>query len=185
MENNINWISSSALTPASAGWVELYFQFPWPTHPTNGKWKMTPFVKLNGKQPQFNGRWSWLTNLTWPELGTAQPQLVLFYCYPTKNAKMTWPQCTEVRLSSLIGWKLKLLNHRVYCMQIDRLGHTVSMQKTIIQTNHPSPRYEQKRDGLVCAKPNHHVYANISSYKAPFELSFFALKSCVLSSCLQ
>ena len=66
-------------------------------------------------------------------------------------------------------------------MQNDGLGHRVSTQKTIIQTDHPSPRYEQKCDGLVCAKPNHHVFANISSYKAPFELSFFALKSCVLA----
>ena len=66
-------------------------------------------------------------------------------------------------------------------MQNDGLGHTVSTQKTIIQTNHPSPRYEQKRDGLVCAKPNRHIFADISSYKAPFELSSFALKPYVLA----
>ena len=66
-------------------------------------------------------------------------------------------------------------------MLIDRLGHTILAQKTIIQTNHPSPSYEQKRDSLFCAKPNHRVFANILSYKALFELSFFALKSCVLA----
>ena len=66
-------------------------------------------------------------------------------------------------------------------MQIDWLGNTVSTQKTIIQMNHPSLRYEQKRDGLVCAKPNRHVFADISSFKAPFELSFFALKPWVLA----
>ena len=39
----------------------------------------------------------------------------------------------------------------------------------------------QKRDGLVCAKPNQHIMANISLQGGPFELLFFALKPCVLA----
>ncbi len=59
---------------------------------------------------------------------------------------------------------------------MNRLRLTVSTQKSIIKSEHPS-----SSDGLVCPKPNRHVFANNSSYKAPFELSFFALKPCVLA----
>ena len=63
-----------------------------------------------------------------------------------------------------------------YCMQKNKLGHTVSTQKTIIKTDHPSLRYKPKCDGLVCAEQNRHVLAYISGWGGRFELSFFALK---------
>ena len=66
-------------------------------------------------------------------------------------------------------------------MQKNGLGLTVSTQKSIIKTDHRSPRYNQKRDGLVWRKPNRHVLAHISSQLGPFDLSFFALKPCVLA----
>ena len=37
-------------------------------------------------------------------------------------------------------------------------------------------KYEQKRDGLVCAKPNRHVSAYISGQDGPFGLLFFAFR---------
>ena len=55
------------------------------------------------------------------------------------------------------------------------LGHMVSMQKTIIQTDPCSLSYEPKREGLVCPKPNCHVF--ISSQISPFELLFFVCMS--------
>ena len=61
------------------------------------------------------------------------------------------------------------------------LGHTVSTQKTISQTDPAGSRYGPKRDGLVCAKPNRHVSACISGWGGRFELSFFALKPRVLA----
>ena len=39
-----------------------------------------------------------------------------------------------------------------------------------------SNRYEQKRDGLVCAKSNQHIMANISLQGGPFELSYRGMK---------
>ena len=48
--------------------------------------KMIPFGKLNGKQLQFIERLSWLTNLTGPELGTAQPQLVFLLFWMDRTA---------------------------------------------------------------------------------------------------
>jgi hypothetical protein len=53
------------------------------------------------------------------------------------------------------------------------------MQKMINQTYPSGSRYGQKRDGLVCAKPNRHVLAYI--WWGRIELSFFALKLCDLS----
>ena len=69
----------------------------------------------------------------------------------------------------------------VYCIQIDRLGHTISTQKSIVQSDHSCLRYEQKRHGLVCAKPNLHVLSYISGKGGRIELSIFALKLCVLA----
>ena len=60
----------------------------------------------------------------------------------------------------------------VYCIQIDRLGHTISTQKSIVQSDHPCLRYKTKREGLVWRKPNRDVL---------FELKFFVLKPCALS----
>ena len=37
----------------------------------------------------------------------------------------------------------------------------------IIQINPSSQRYEQKHEGLVCAKPNQHILANISGQGIP------------------
>ena len=61
-------------------------------------------------------------------------------------------------------------------MQNNRLGHTVSSQKTIIQTDPPSRRYWQKRDGLFFTKPNLHILAYVSGWGRRFELWFFVLK---------
>ena len=36
-------------------------------------------------------------------------------------------------------------------------------------------RYGQKRDGMVCAKPNHHILAYISGWGGRFELLIIAL----------
>ena len=69
----------------------------------------------------------------------------------------------------------------VYCIQIDRLGHTISTQKSIVQSDHPCLRYKTKREGLVWRKPNRDVFAHISSYNGLFELSFFVLKPCALA----
>ena len=66
-------------------------------------------------------------------------------------------------------------------MQKNRLWHTVSMQKTINQLDHPSWRYKRKRDGLVCTKPNRRVFAYILSQRGPIDLSFFALKRCAIA----
>ena len=66
-------------------------------------------------------------------------------------------------------------------MQKNGLGHTVSTQKTISQTDPAGSRYGPKRDGLVCAKPNRHVLAYISGWGGLFDVSFFALKPCVLA----
>ena len=49
-----------------------------------------------------------------------------------------------------------------FCMQ-KKLWQTVSTQKTIIQTDHPSLRYKPKHDGLVWRKPNRHVFAHLSN----------------------
>ena len=54
-----------------------------------------------------------------------------------------------------------------------KIGQTVSTQKTIIQTDHPSPRYKPNLDGFVSHKPNCHVFARISSQRGPFD--FFVL----------
>ena len=69
----------------------------------------------------------------------------------------------------------------IYYIQIDRLGHTISTQKLIVQSDHPCPRYKTKREGLVWRKPNRNVFAHISSYEGLFELSFFVLKPCALA----
>ena len=69
----------------------------------------------------------------------------------------------------------------VYSMQKNKLGHTVLTPKTIIQTDHPNLRYKPKRGGLVWRKPNRQILAYISSQLGPFDLSFFALKPCVLA----
>ena len=69
----------------------------------------------------------------------------------------------------------------VYCIQIDRLGHTISTQKSIVQSDHPCLRYKTKREGLVWRKPNRDVFAHILSYNGLFELSFFVLKPCALA----
>jgi hypothetical protein len=50
-----------------------------------------------------------------------------------------------------------------------------------ISNRPPSRRYEQKHDGLVCAKPNYPIMANISLQVGPFELSIFALKLCAVA----
>ena len=55
------------------------------------------------------------------------------------------------------------------------------MQKTITQVEPSGSRYGQKRDGLVCAKPNRHVFTYFSGWGGRFELSFFALKLCALA----
>ena len=62
-----------------------------------------------------------------------------------------------------------------------KLGQTVSMQKTINQTDPSGSRYGQKRDGLVCTKPYCHVLAYISGWGGRFELCFFVLKLCALA----
>ena len=61
-------------------------------------------------------------------------------------------------------------------MQMNRLRLTVSTQKSIIKSEHPSSRYDQKRDGLVCTKPNRHIFAYISGCSGPFRLAILALK---------
>ena len=66
-------------------------------------------------------------------------------------------------------------------MRNNQLWHMVSTQKTTIQSDLSSLRYEHKRDGLVCAKPNCHVLANISVQDDPFEFLSFAFKLCALS----
>jgi hypothetical protein len=95
----------------------------------------------------------------------------------------TWPPqgTLKLGLDPLECKNNKIQNHKIYCIQIDRLGHTVSSQKTIIQTNPRSSRYEQKRCGLVCTKPNLQVLSYISGKDGWIELSIFALKSCVLA----
>jgi hypothetical protein len=69
----------------------------------------------------------------------------------------------------------------VYGIQMNKLGHMGSMQKLINQTDLSGLRYEQKRDSLVCAKPNLHVLAYISSWGDWYELSILALKHCALA----
>ena len=66
-------------------------------------------------------------------------------------------------------------------MQNNGLGYTILTQKTIIQMVPCSSKYQRKCEGLVWRKPNRHVFAHISGYGSPFELSFFALKPCVLA----
>ena len=71
----------------------------------------------------------------------------------------------------------------VYYIQIDWLGHKISTQKSIVQSDHPCPRYKTKREGLVWRKPNHNVFLllpeflfilfrspckNLNSYDNPF-----------------
>ena len=57
-------------------------------------------------------------------------------------------------------------------MQKNKLGHTVSTQKMINQMDPSGSRYEQKHDGLVCAKPNRHVLTYISGWDGRIELSY-------------
>ena len=47
---------------------------------------------------------------------------------------------------------LNFWKHRVYGMQKNKLGHTVSTQKMINQTDPCGSRYRHKYDGLVCSK---------------------------------
>ena len=55
-------------------------------------------------------------------------------------------------------------------MQKNKLGHKVSTRekKTINKMGSPGSRYGQKRDGLVCAKPNRHVCSYISGFGGRF-----------------
>ena len=55
-------------------------------------------------------------------------------------------------------------------MQKNRLGTTDSTQKKIIWSDSVGPRYQQKTDGLVCAKPNRRIFAYISSKSGPIDL---------------
>ena len=61
-------------------------------------------------------------------------------------------------------------------MQKNRLRLTVSTQNSVIKLEHPSSRYDPKRVGLVCAKPNRHIFAYISGCSGLFRLAIFALK---------
>jgi hypothetical protein len=98
---------------------------------------------------------------------------------PEKRIALTWGWLLSPAQSciSLIGLKLNFRNHRVSCMQNDRLGHTVSSQKTIIQTDPRSRRYWQKSGGLVCIAPNQNIMANTSCQGGPFELLFFCVET--------
>jgi hypothetical protein len=55
------------------------------------------------------------------------------------------------------------------------------IQKLIVQSDHPCPRYKTKLEDLVWRKPNCDTFAHISSYECLFELSFFVLKLCALN----
>jgi hypothetical protein len=52
----------------------------------------------------------------------------------------------------------------------------VSTQTTKNQLDSSGSRYGKKCDGLVCAKPNRHVFNYISGWGGRFELSLLALK---------
>ena len=66
-------------------------------------------------------------------------------------------------------------------MQKNGLGLTISTQKSMLKTDHRSPRYKQKRKGLVWRKPNRHILDHISGWGGPFWLSIFALKPWALA----
>ena len=97
--------------------------------------------------------------------------------------KKTYLGRAKVRLSPLKGKNKILWKKMVYSMRKNKLGHMVSMQITINQTDPSGSRYGPKRDDLVCAKPNRHILTYISGWGGRFELSFFALKPSVLAEC--
>ena len=71
---------------------------------------------------------------------------------------------------------LSILKYFIYTMteptRSQKIGHTVSTQKNIDHAEPSGSRYGQKRDGLVCAKPNRHVFTYFSGWGGRFELSF-------------
>ena len=73
----------------------------------------------------------------------------LFSSYHTAIAqlgpKWLWP---------LYKWKKNRLDYRVHGIQIDRLGLTVSMQKSVLKNMHRVPRYYQKSVQNRPSKPN-------------------------------
>jgi hypothetical protein len=63
-------------------------------------------------------------------------------------------------------------------MEKNRLWHTVSMHKTINQLDPSGSRYKQKCAVLVWRKPNHRVFAYISSWGGLIDLIFSPFKPC-------
>jgi hypothetical protein len=81
----------------------------------------------------------------------------------------------------LVKNKTYKIQEFVYAKEQSKAQRFNAKKTAIIQSEPPSSRYEQKCDGLVCAKPNRNASAFISGQDAPFGLSFFALKPCSLA----
>ena len=114
-----------------------------------GRW---PKKFVDGWEPQivFNGKQIWLTNLIWPELGTAQPQLVQSFCFKRlKLACIFWRLSRGRSVEGWLGWWTGSLGTRSYGWGdlLGLLGKVAVYRKIIMSMIETSLRLNNWRCG--------------------------------------
>ena len=91
------------------------------------------------------------------------------------SSKISPAQAMSFLAQPPLGWKKNILEYRVYCIQNDRLGHTVPTKQTVNWSEFRGPRYQPKRAWISLTKPNHQISARFGWYLGPLNSDQFTV----------
>ena len=112
---------------------------------------------------------------SWVTMGLCELTMINFKFFWLMATALSWP---TKWLWPLYKWKKNCLDYRVHGIQIDRLGLTVSMQKSVLKNRHRVPRLYKKSVENRPSKPNHHYLTHFCRYLGT-RCIFFETDFCV------